>query len=380
MVDQEVIYIGLDVHKATIAVAVAPAGRSSEVRFHGTLPHRPGALVEFARRLLTKHPGARLSFCYEAGSCGYGLARELVDANHECLVVAPSLIPSRPGDHIKTDKRDATTLAKMHRAGELTSVWMPDARNEAVRDLVRARETAMYWRNKARQALSSFLLRHGYRYGGKKAWTVAYWRWLATIELEHPAKQITMQEYILAIQEADARHNRLVKQIEAVVPSWSAAPLVNALQAMRGIALITAATIVAEIGDLGRFATPRHLMAYLGLVPAEHSSGTKIRRRGITKAGNTRARRLLVESAWTYCRAPRVSQEIQRRQEGVELEIVKIAWKAQLRLHDRYRRLAAAGKPKNVVITAVARELVGFIWAVSRRVELPAEQPVAQAA
>lgn len=370
--DQQVIFVGLDVHKATIAIAVAPDGRSSEVRFQGSLPHRPGALPDFARRLLSKHPGSRLSFCYEAGACGYGLARELTDAGHECIVIAPSLIPTRPGDHIKTDKRDATTLAKMHRAGELTSVWIPDASHEAVRDLVRARETVMYWRNKARQALSSFLLRQGYRYGGRSAWTVAYWRWLATIQLEHPAQQIAMQEYILAIQEADARHDRLVKQIEAIIPTWSMAPLVAALQSMRGIAMITAATIVAEIGDLARFATPRRLMAFLGLVPAEHSSGTKIRRRGITKAGNTRARRLLVESAWTYCRSPRVSQEIQRRQEGVDLDIVKIAWKAQLRLHDRYRRLVATGKPKNLVITAVARELVGFIWAIGQRVAPPA--------
>ncbi|OJW21345.1 MAG: IS110 family transposase [Rhodospirillales bacterium 69-11] len=375
-VDSNTIFVGLDVHKATIAVAVAPSGRSSEVRFQGSFAHRPGGMTEFARHLLAKHPGSHLSFCYEAGACGYGLARELTEAGHECLVIAPSLIPTRPGDHIKTDKRDATTLAKMHRAGELVSVWMPDARHEAVRDLVRARETAMYWRNKARQALSSFLLRQGYRYGGRSAWTASYWRWLATIELEHPAQQVTMQEYILAIREGDERHDRLVRQIEAAVPDWSLAPLVRALQAMRGIALITAATIIAEIGDIGRFDTPRRLMAYLGLVPAEHSSGPKIRRRGITKAGNTRARRLLVESAWTYCRAPRVSQEMQRRQEGLNLTILKIAWKAQLRLHDRYRRLSATGKPKNVVITAIARELVGFIWAIAQEVG-PAKPAIA---
>jgi transposase len=243
----------------------------------------------------------------------------------------------------------------------MTSVWVPGTQHEAVRDLVRARETAMYWRNKARQALSSFLLRQGYRYNGTKAWTVAYWRWLATLEMEHPAQQIAMQEYILAIQEADAHHDRLVQQIEAAVPNWSMAPLVAALQSMRGIALITATTIVGEIGDISRFESPRRLLAYLGLVPAEHSSGTKIRRRGITKAGDARVRRLLVESAWTYCRSPRVSQSIQLRQEGLDLAIIQTAWKAQLRLHARYRRLSTTGKPKNVVITAVAREFVGFV-------------------
>lgn len=364
----EVVFIGLDVHKATIAVAIAPEGRSNEIRYYGSVPHQPGSMSDLARKLAGKHPDRRLTFCYEAGACGYGLARELTDAGYECIVVAPSLIPSRPGDHIKTDKRDATMLAKMHRAGELTSVWVPDKRHEAVRDLVRARETAMYWHHKARQALSSFLLRQGFRYNGTKAWTVAYWRWLATIEMEHPAQQITMQEYILAIREAEARHDRLVKQIEAAVPSWSMAPLVAGLQAMRGIALITAATIVAEVGDVSRFESPQRLMAYLGLVPAEHSSGGKIKRRGITKAGNARVRRLLVESAWTYCRAPRVGSSIQRRQEGLDLDVVKTAWKAQLRLHDRYRRLATTGKPKNVVITAVAREMVGFIWAIAQQV------------
>lgn len=285
--DQQVIFVGLDVHKPTVAVVLAPDGRSNEVRFQGSVPHRPGAMADLGKRLQGKHPGARVSFCYEAGSCGYGLARELTEAGHECLVIAPSLIPTRPGDHIKTGKRDATTLAKMHRAGELTTVWVPDASHEAVRDLVRAREAAMYWRNRARQALSSFLLRHGYRYGGRSAWTASCWRWLATLKLEHP----------LAIQEGDARHDRLVKQIEGIIPTWSMAPLVIALQPMRGVAMMTAATIVAEIGDLARFTTPRKLMAYLGLVPADHSSGAKIRRRGITKAGNPRGRRLLVESA-----------------------------------------------------------------------------------
>ncbi len=367
--DNEIIFIGLDVHKATIAIAVAMDSRSSEVRYQGTVPHRLGTMAEYAKRLCKKHPGNKLSFVYEAGSCGYGLARELTDAGHECLVIAPSLIPMRPGDRIKTDRRDSVTLAKMHRAGELVSVWMPDTEHEAMRDLVRAREAAMYWRNKARQALSAFLLRQGFRYNGKSAWGTAYWRWLATVRLEHEAQQAVMEEYIIAIREGEARHDRLVGQIQVIVDSWSLAPLVQALQALRGVALITSASLVAEIGDFARFASPRQLMAYLGLVPAEHSSGTHIRRRGITKSGNRRVRRLLVESAWTYCRAPRVSGDILRRQEHLAEPIRAIGWKAQLRLHDRYRRLAATGKPKNVVITAIARELVGFIWAIAREVE-----------
>jgi transposase len=377
--EADTLYVGLDVHKATISVTVAPSGRSSEVRFLGTVPRRPGSMTELVKRLAAKHD-CRLSFCYEAGCCGYGIAREVSDCGQECLVVAPGLVPMRPGDHIKTDRRDSTTLAKMHRAGELTSVWIPGTEHEAIRDLVRARETAMYWRNKARQALSSFLLRQGFAYNGRSTWGASYWRWLATVRFEHPAQQIAKEEYILAIREAEARHDRLVQQIEAAIDSWPMAPLVRALQAMRGVALITAATMVAEIGDFSRFAHPRQLMGYLGLVPAEHSSGAKVRRRGITKAGNARVRRLLVESAWTYCRDPRVSQAIQRRQEALPNSVKAIAWKAQLRLNARYRRLAATGKPKNVVITAIARELAGFMWAIAHEVEPAGEDRAVRAA
>lgn len=363
------IFIGLDVHKATIAVAVAMEGRSTEVRYHGVIAHKAGAMADYAKRLGAQHPGHSLSFVYEAGGCGYGLARELTDTGHECMVIAPSLIPMRAGDRIKTDRRDSVTLAKMHRAGELISIWTPDTEHEAMRDLVRAREAAMHWRNKARQALSAFLLRQGFRYGGKTAWGTSYWRWLATLKFEHAAQQAVFEEYIIAIREGDARHDRLVQQIEARVAGWSLAPLVEALQAMRGIALITAASLVAEVGDFARFATPRHLMAYLGLVPAQHSSGSHIRHRGITKSGNARIRRLLVESAWTYCRPPRVNGHLLRRQENLAQPIRTIGWKAQQRLHERYRRLAATGKAKNIVITAIAREMVGFIWAISREVE-----------
>jgi transposase len=257
-------------------------------------------------------------------------------------------------------------LAKLHRAGELTPIWIPDAAHEAMRDLVRARATAVRVLGKARQHLQGFLLRHERLYRGARAWTVAYRRWLTTVRFEHPAQQIVLQDYIHAVQDAEARRDRLTRQIEELLPSWSMAPVVAALQAMRGVALVSAATVVAEVGDFRRFANPRQLMAYLGLVPSEHSSGSTVRRGGITKAGNTIARRVLIEGAWTYRMSARVSRKLYDRIEPLSTAVRDIAWKAQVRLCARYRRLAAAGKPKVVVTTAIAREMVGFIWAIAR--------------
>ena len=365
---QNSIFVGLDVHKATISVAIAEDGRGGEVRSVGTVGNDAGQISKLVERLSKE--GRQLHFCYEAGPCGYGLHRQLTGLGHDCIVVAPSLIPMKAGDRVKTDRRDAVMLAKLHRAGELTAVWVPDDAHEAMRDLVRARSTSRQVLSKARQHLQGFLLRHGRVYSGKKGWTRMYRRWLATVCFEHPAQQIVLQDYIDAVTDAEERVQRLTGQIEALVPQWSMAPLVQAFQAMRGVALINAVTVVAEVGDFSRFTNPRQLMAYLGLVPSEHSSGTKVRRGGITKAGSTLARRSLVEGAWTYRLPARVSNTLKGRIEAVPKPIRDIAWKAQVRLCARYRRLSGAGKLRTVVTTAIAREMIGFLWAIAREVQL----------
>jgi transposase len=361
-------FVGLDVHKATIAVAVAEGVRGGEVRQLGVFPNRAEVIEKLAGKLASR--GRELSFCYEAGPCGYGLQRQLEGLGHNCAVVAPSLIPTKAGDRVKTDRRDALSLARLHRAGELTPVWVPDAAHEAMRDLVRGRATAVRVLGKARQHLQGFLLRHGRIYAGKTTWTIAYRRWLATLRFAHPAQQIVLQDYIHAVQDAEQRVERLAEQIGSLLPSWSLAPVVQALQAMRGVGQIVAVTVVAEVGDFSRFANPRQLMAYLGLVPSEHSSGSTIRRGGITKAGNALARRVLIEGAWTYRMQARVSPKLERRLEELPSSIRDIAWKAQLRLCARYRHLVAAGKARVVVTTAIAREMTGFIWAIARQVQL----------
>ena len=256
------IFVGLDVHKATISVAIAEGMRGGEVRQLGIVPNRADQIAKLAEKLT--RGGQRVSFCYEAGPCGYGPHRQLTELGHDCIVVAPSLIPMKAGDRVKTDRRDAAMLAKLHRAGELTAVWVPDAAHEAMRDLVRARATAMRVLGKARQHLQGFLLRHGRTYAGKKGWTLAYRRWLTTVRFNHPASQIVLQDYIHAVTDAEARVERLTRQIEELAPQWSMAPVVEAVQAMRGVAFIVAATVVAEVGDFARFDNPRQLMAYLG--------------------------------------------------------------------------------------------------------------------
>ena len=361
---QDSTFIGLDVHKATISVAVAQGERGGEVRHWGTVPHRPDHVRKLVEKLAAG--GARLHFCYEAGPCGYGLYRQLVEMGHDCIVVAPSLIPVKAGDRVKTDRRDAVMLAKLHRAGELTAVWVPDAAHEAMRDLIRARATAVRVAGKARQHLQGFLLRHGRIYPGKKGWTKAYRRWLPTVRFTHPAQQVVLQDYIHAVTDAEARIERLTTQIAALIPSWSLAPVVEAIQAMRGVAFIVAVTVVAEVGDFDRFENPRQLMAYLGLTPAEHSSGASIRRGGITKAGSSLARRALIEGAWSYRMQARISPKLHARLEALPAAVRDIAWKGQLRMCQRYRHLMAAGKAKVVATTAIAREMVGFIWAIAR--------------
>ncbi len=362
---ERITYVGLDVHKAGIAVAVAEGGLRGEVREHGRIANTSAALDRLARKLAGD--GVRLRFCYEAGPCGYGIQRHLAARGHDCAVVAPSLIPKRAGDRVKTDRRDAASLARLHRAGELTAVWVPDPGHEAMRDLVRARLDAAHALRRARQQLSGFLLRHGCHYG-RPAWTKLHRRWLAGLKFEQAVHHLVLEDYVQAVEAAAARRDRLTAQIEAMLPDWTLAPVVAALQTMRGMALVNAATLIAELGDLSRFANPRQLMAYLGLVPCEHSSGASVRRGGITKTGNSAARRLLIEAAWCYQFPARVSRELLLRQENQPRSIRDIAWKGQVRLCARYRKLARSGKPANVVTTAIARELAGFVWAIARQV------------
>jgi transposase len=336
------------------------------VRHWGTIPNRADHVRKLAEKLGSDE--RLLHFCYEAGPCGYGLYRQLIELGHDCVVVAPSLIPIKAGDRVKTDRRDALMLAKLHRAGELTSVWVPDEAHEAMRDLVRSRATAVNVAGQARQHLQGFLLRHGQIYPGKKGWTKPYRRWLSTVRFHHPAQQIVFQDYIHAVTDAEARIERLTQQISELLSSWSLAPLVEALQAMRGIAFVVAVTLAAEVGNFSRFDNPRQLMAYLGLTPSEHTSGASVRRGGITKAGSSLARRALVEGAWSYRMQARVGRKLVDRIEALPQAVRDIAWKGQLRMCQRYRHMIAVGKPKVVATTAIAREMVGFIWAIAREV------------
>lgn len=356
-------YVAMDMHKKMISVAIAEGGRRGETRFIGEIQSRPEAVAKMVDRLAAKH--GKLTFCYEAGPCGYGLYRQITLLGHDCIVVAPSLVPTRPGDRVKTDRRDAVTQASLFRSGELTPVWVPDDAHEAMRDLCRARQAAMEALRRARQQVASFLLRHGHVYSDGKHWTGKHRLWLSAQRFDHPAQQIAFEELVQAVEEAQARRDRLAKQMQELAPTWPLAKVVTAIQALRGVALIAAITLVAEIGDFHRFANPRQLMAYLGLAPSERSSGAKTLRGAITKAGNTRARRMLVESAWTYRLPARVGAEILRRNENLPQPIKEIAWKAQVRLCARYRRLVRAGKPANVVTVAIARELAAFVWAIA---------------
>ena len=359
-------FVAFDTAKTKHAVAIADGGRNGEVRFVGDVASSPARVVQLIRKLTGRY--AKLHFCYEAGPTGYGLYRQIRELGHECTVVAPSLIPKKPGERIKTNRRDAVTLARLLRAGELTPVWVPDATHEAVRDLVRAREAAAQDLRRKRQQLLSFLLRHGRIFEGRKHWTMAHRRWLADQRFDHPAQQIVFQDAIDAVADAVARLQRLEEQLVAIVPSWSMAPVVEAYQAMRGASFLVAVTVAAEIGDLRRFDNPRQLMGFLGLVPRERSTGESVRRAGLTLAGNRRARRVLVEAAWSYRHPARVSQTLRMRLEGLPKPVRDIAWKAQLRLCRRYRRLSAAGKKLPVVIAAVAREIAAFLWAIARQV------------
>ncbi len=366
MRDYSEAFVAFDTSKLRNAVAIADAGRGGEVRFLGEIENSGPATEKLVRKLAARYE--RLTFCYEAGPTGYGLYRQIEGLDHACIVVAPSLIPKKPGDRVKTNRRDAVNLVKLLRAGELTAVWVPDPRHEAMRDLTRARGAAVEDLRGKRQQVSSFLLRQGRHYSGQKTWTKTHLSWLASQKLEYPEQRIAFEEMLLAVRQAQERIERLEEAIRTAVPDWSLAELVTALMAMRGIDLISATAFLAEIGDLSRFQTPRELMAYLGLVPSEESTGDTIKRGPITKAGNRRARRILVECSWSYQHPPRVGKKKQEKVAAAPRAVREIAWKAQSRLCARYRALTRRGKPKTIAVTAVARELSAFIWAINREI------------
>jgi len=362
--DDSEVFVAFDTSKLRNAVAIAEGGRSGEVRFLGEIENTDAATVKLVKKLAAKY--RRLTFCYEAGPTGYGLYRLVLSLGHDCIVVAPSLIPKKAGDRVKTNRRDAVALVKLLRAGELTAVWVPDARHEAMRDLVRAREAAVVDIRSRRQQVLSLLLRLGRHYPGKRTWSKAHLIWLASQKLEHAEQRIAFEEMLLAVREAQQRIARLEQAIRVAVPDWSLAEVVTALMALRGFDLISATIVLAEIGDLSRFATARELMGYLGLVPSEHSTGEKVKRAGITKAGNHRARRILVECSWSYRHPPRIGRKKFDRVAAAPRAVQEIAWKAQARLATRFRALTRRGKRPTVVVTAIARELAGFLWAVGR--------------
>jgi len=368
------LHVGLDVHKDSIDIATAELGRDGEVRHVGSIGGDLASLDKALRKLIAK--GHRLHVVYEAGPCGFVIWRHLNALGHSCDVVAPSSIPKRSGERIKTDRRDAMNLARLDRSGDLTAVRVPGATDEAVRDLVRAREDSVRECRNARHRLKALLLRNGIAYTGKSSWTAAHLRWLATLKMEHAAQQIGFQEYLHSITEATHRIERLEQAMRETLPDWSLKPLVQALMALRGVQLIAAMTLVAELQDFMRFASPRKLMAFVGLVPGEHSSGPKRRQGSITKAGNSAARRMLVEIAWHYQHSPRVSPVIATRHDRLPQAVTDIAWAAQLRLHAKFKRLLARRVMKNKCVVAVARELAGFVWAIGCEVQTSGWQGV----
>ena len=357
-------YVGMDVHKESVDIAIAD-GR--EARLFGRVGGDAAALERAVRKIRSVHRD--VMFVYEAGPCGFWLYRRLAAQGLRCMVVSPSMTPRRAGDRVKTDRRDALQLARLARAGELAPIYVPDAKDEAIRDLVRAREDAVCMQRQARQRLQALLLRNEIRYVGRSAWTQAHRRWIAHLKLPDPAQQIAFEEYVTAVEEGTRRLERLEGSISAQLAHWRWRPVIEALQALRGVSAIHGVRIVAELGDLSRFESPRKLMGYLGLTPSEDSSGGRRRQGGITKAGNSSARRAFIEAAWAYAHPARVSWVIARRHTGLAKSVTDLAWKAQLRLCARFRCLAARRLPRNKVVVAIARELSGFVWAIARQVK-----------
>jgi transposase len=364
------VFVGLDVHKDSISVAHCEEGLRNEPVFVGPIGTRQCDIDKLLRRLHGK--AARLVFAYEAGPCGYVLHRYLASKGEECLVVAPSLIPRRPGDRVKTDRRDAIQLARLLRSGDLNPVYVPTVQDEAIRDLCRARQDAVVDVKSAKHRLKSFLLRLGLHYVGRANWNDAHRRYLSRLVCPTPAQQIVFQEYIRAIDQHAERIGRIEEQLQEFTASWRLRPVVESLQALRGVQELTALTVVAELGDITRFDSPRQLAAFVGVNPSEYSSGDARRQGRITKAGNTHARRALVEGAWAYRFPAKVSPHIRKRLEKLPQPIQDIAWKAQVRLCKRFRCLSSRGKNPNVVVTAIARELAAFMWAIARQVPITA--------
>ncbi|WP_341206977.1 IS110 family transposase [uncultured Psychrosphaera sp.] len=365
-----ILFIGLDTHKEFNEVAYIEEHRGAQPVHLGRVSSSKMAVQKLVRQFESKYPGATLHFVYEAGPCGYWIYRLITSLGHCCYVVAPSLIPKKPGEKIKTDKRDALKLAKLLKSEDLTPIYVPEPEDEAVRDLSRAREVAMKDLKDAKYQLKALLLRNNINYKGTANWSQKHLRWLTELVLPHPAQHIVLQEFLHTITERISRLERLDNELTHHVHQWRYYPVVKAIQAMRGVRLLVATGVVAELGDLSRFDHPRKLMSYLGLVPSEHSSGGKRHIGAITKCGNGRARRLLVEGAHTYRYAANISTDMQKRQEGLPKDIIDIAWKAQIRLCKRYKKMIAKGKHYNLVVTAIAREMIAYIWAIAREVVL----------
>jgi transposase len=358
--------VGLDVHKDSIVIAVAEAGRES-ARVLGSVPFEWKALSKVLDKL---GPRSTVSCCYEAGPTGYGLARALLTSGWHCDVIAPSLVPKKSGQRIKTDRRDAMKLAQNHRSGDLVAVFIPDEQTEAIRDLERAREDAKKAEQVARHQLSKFLLRHGRRYPGKTTWNDAHRAWIAKEAFAEPAQQHVLADGLATVEAATLRCRQLTERLRELTEAWRLAPLVKAFQALRGVEFVTAVTFAAEVGDFRRFAQAGDFMGYVGLIPSEQTTGNHRRQGPITKTGNAHVRHLLVESAWHYRRQPRISKALRERSVGLSPQVCAIAWKAQKRLHSRLHRLIDRGKNPAEAATAVARELAGFVWAIAREVPL----------
>lgn len=365
-------YIGLDVHKETIAVAIAPQN-TTEVRSYGIIGGALEAVDKLVKKLSAQN--VELRCVYEAGPCGFVIHRYLKSKGIQCDVVAPSLIPKKASDRVKTDRRDAEQLARLYRAGELRAIHVPDQEDEAIRDLIRARTAAVCDQRQVRNRLKGFLLRQGFRYSGKTSWNDAHKRYLSGLLMPQPAQQIVFQECIHAIDDATQRVERLTQAVEDALAGWKWEPVVRALMSLRGVQVLNAMTLVAEAGDMTRFTDPRQLMSFFGLTSCEHTSGSRRYQGGITKCGNSHCRRVLTEAAWHYRLKPQVSEAMQKRQEKQSKQVRLIAWKAQQRLHKRFRSLLVR-KKSVVVVTAVARELTGFIWAIACQVKTP-QKPAA---